>query len=77
MILVIYIYDTGARYDMQYLDCHIGTAIETPRACIRADRIAATNHNAFVSIGTDLLTSLMFGFCKEDTHLFMVLCLFI
>jgi len=46
--------------------------LEVPRACLRADRIAAEKHVDFVSIGTNDLTQLVFGFSRDDTQRFMV-----
>ena len=62
----------GARFDMKYLDCSVGSAIETPRACIRADRITGAHNNSFLSVGTNELTSLIFGLSKDDAQPFMV-----
>ena len=62
----------GRRFSMESLGITIGAMIETPRACIRADRIAAAQHVDFVSIGTNELTQLVFGMSTEDTMHFMV-----
>ena len=43
----------------------IGTMIETPRACLIADRLAADAD--FVSFGTNDLTQMVFGFSRDDT----------
>lgn len=50
----------------------LGTMIETPRACIRADKIAAAKHISFVSFGSNDLTQLTFGLSRDDTQQFMV-----
>ena len=44
----------------------VGTMIETPRAAIRADEIAA--HADFFSFGTNDLTQLTFGFSRDDVE---------
>jgi pyruvate,orthophosphate dikinase len=44
----------------------IGTMIETPRAAIRADDIAA--HADFFSFGTNDLTQMTFGFSRDDVE---------
>ena len=54
------------------MDYSIGCMIEVPRACLRADRIAAEKHVDFVSIGTNDLTQMVFGFSRDDTQRFMV-----
>ena len=43
----------------------IGTMIETPRACLIADQLAADAD--FVSFGTNDLTQMVFGFSRDDT----------
>jgi len=48
------------------LDVTIGTMIETPRACIRADDIAAEAD--FFSFGTNDLTQMTFGFSRDDVE---------
>ncbi len=54
------------------IHCELGTMIETPRACIRADRIAAAKYVSFVSFGTNDLTQLIFGMSRDDTQQYMV-----
>ncbi len=44
----------------------IGTMIETPRACLVADRLASEAE--FVSFGTNDLTQLAFGFSRDDVQ---------
>ena len=47
---------------MEYM---VGTMIETPRAAVDADRIAAEAE--FFSFGTNDLTQMTFGFSRDDT----------
>jgi pyruvate, orthophosphate dikinase len=49
--------------DVEYL---VGTMIELPRACIRADEIAA--HADFFSFGTNDLTQTALGFSRDDAE---------
>ncbi|KAA8815782.1 pyruvate, phosphate dikinase [Bifidobacterium callitrichos] len=49
--------------------CQIGTMIETPRAAIRADEIAADAE--FFSFGTNDLTQMTFGFSRDDAASFL------
>src|SRR5207302_5930005 len=49
--------------DVQYL---VGTMIELPRACIRADEIA--EHADFFSFGTNDLTQKTLGFSRDDAE---------
>jgi pyruvate,orthophosphate dikinase len=46
--------------------------LEVPRAFLRAERIASEKHIDFVSIGTNDLTQMVFGFSRDDTQRFMV-----
>mmetsp|Transcript_35633 Transcript_35633/g.79155 ORF Transcript_35633/g.79155 Transcript_35633/m.79155 type:complete len:122 (-) Transcript_35633:66-431(-) len=46
----------GSRYSLDSLGCVVGSMIELPRACIRADRIAQCSHIQHISIGSDTLT---------------------
>lgn len=62
----------GLKFSMESLEITIGTMLETPRACIRADRIAAARNVSFVSIGSNDLTQLVFGISRDDTQLFIV-----
>lgn len=48
--------------DLKYM---VGTMIETPRAAVTADEIAATAE--FFSFGTNDLTQMSFGFSRDDT----------
>ncbi|HEU4449674.1 MAG TPA: pyruvate, phosphate dikinase [Gaiellaceae bacterium] len=48
------------------LDYHVGTMIELPRACIRADEIAAEAD--FFSFGTNDLTQTALGFSRDDAE---------
>jgi len=45
---------------------HIGTMVETPRACVRAHEIAEVAD--FFSFGTNDLTQLTFGFSRDDVE---------
>jgi pyruvate,orthophosphate dikinase len=49
--------------DVEYL---VGTMIELPRACIRADEIA--EHADFFSFGTNDLTQTALGFSRDDAE---------
>ena len=49
--------------DLPYL---VGTMIELPRACVRADEIAA--HADFFSFGTNDLTQTALGFSRDDAE---------
>ena len=49
--------------DLPYL---VGTMIELPRACMRADEIAA--HADFFSFGTNDLTQTALGFSRDDAE---------
>jgi pyruvate, orthophosphate dikinase len=49
--------------DVEYL---VGTMIELPRACIRADEIA--EHTDFFSFGTNDLTQTALGFSRDDAE---------
>ena len=53
--------DAGRR-----IDYHVGTMIELPRACIRADEIAAVAD--FFSFGTNDLTQTTLGFSRDDAE---------
>ncbi len=48
---------------LEYL---VGTMIELPRACIRADEIA--EHADFFSFGTNDLTQTTLGFSRDDAE---------
>jgi pyruvate,orthophosphate dikinase len=48
------------------LDYHVGTMIELPRACLRADEIAAEAD--FFSFGTNDLTQTTLGFSRDDAE---------
>jgi pyruvate, orthophosphate dikinase len=49
--------------DVEYL---VGTMIELPRACVRADEIA--EHADFFSFGTNDLTQTALGFSRDDAE---------
>ena len=57
-----------AKYNIS-IDYRIGTMMEIPRACIRADQIA--NHADFFSFGTNDLTQLTYGFSRDDMGKFL------
>ncbi len=48
------------------LDYRVGTMIELPRACIRADEVA--EHADFFSFGTNDLTQTALGFSRDDAE---------
>ena len=48
------------------LEYHVGTMIELPRACVRADEIA--EHADFFSFGTNDLTQTTMGFSRDDAE---------
>jgi pyruvate, orthophosphate dikinase len=50
----------------EHLVYHVGTMIELPRACIRADEIA--RHADFFSFGTNDLTQTALGFSRDDAE---------
>jgi pyruvate, orthophosphate dikinase len=50
----------------------IGAMIETPRACLRADRIATSPFVDFLCFETNNLTQMFLGLSREDTQSFMV-----
>jgi pyruvate,orthophosphate dikinase len=47
----------------------IGTMMETPRACLGADRLA--NDVEFMSFGTNDLTQMTYGFSRDDAAKFI------
>lgn len=56
--------ETGAEFDYR-----LGVMVETPRAALRADEIAA--HSAFLSFGTNDLTQMAYGLSRDDAGRFM------
>lgn len=52
--------------NLQYM---VGTMIETPRACVKADELA--KEAEFFSFGTNDLTQLTFGFSRDDAAKFL------
>jgi pyruvate,orthophosphate dikinase len=48
------------------LELHVGTMIELPRACVRADEIA--RHADFFSFGTNDLTQTTLAFSRDDAE---------
>ena len=63
---------SDSNYQSAYVEPSVGAILELPRSCLRADKIAKAKHVDFLSIGTNDLTQLMFGFSREDAHQFMV-----
>ncbi|KAJ1441090.1 Pyruvate/Phosphoenolpyruvate kinase-like domain-containing protein [Ochromonadaceae sp. CCMP2298] len=57
--------------DYESLNCSLGTMIEVPRACLRADRITEAPHIDFISFASNELTQMMFGFSRFDVHHFI------
>ena len=55
-----------AGIEMEY---HVGTMIEIPRAAVTADEIA--KEAEFFSFGTNDLTQMTFGFCRDDAAKFL------
>ncbi|MEM9550179.1 MAG: putative PEP-binding protein [Pseudomonadota bacterium] len=55
---------SGASFDYR-----LGVMVETPRAALRADEIAA--HTAFLSFGTNDLTQMTYGLSRDDAGRFM------
>jgi pyruvate,orthophosphate dikinase len=53
----------GEEGELEYL---VGTMIELPRACVRADEIA--EHADFFSFGTNDLTQTALGFSRDDAE---------
>jgi len=49
----------------------IGSMLETPRACLRADRITSIDEVEFLSFGSNDLTQMMLGLSRDDTQQFM------
>jgi pyruvate,orthophosphate dikinase len=58
--------DGAQKSTKRKLDVTIGTMIETPRACIRADDIAIEAD--FFSFGTNDLTQMTLGFSRDDVE---------
>ncbi len=53
----------------EYINYHVGTMIEIPRAAIKADEIA--EEAEFFSFGTNDLTQMTFGFSRDDAGKFL------
>lgn len=49
----------------------IGVMLETPRALLRIESIVKTGLISFVSFGTNDLTSLLYGFSRDDSGMFI------
>ncbi len=54
------------------INLQFGAMIETPRSCIRADKIASNSLVGFISFGTNDLTQLVFGMSRDDTQQYLV-----
>ena len=54
----------AAKYDLDKIECKIGTMIEIPRAALTADEMAEVAE--FFSFGTNDLTQMSFGFSRDD-----------
>ena len=53
------------------VDYQIGCMLEVPRAMLRAEAIVKEDGVSFVSIGSNDLTQLMYGFSRDDCGTFM------
>ena len=53
----------------EYINYHVGTMIEIPRAALTADQIA--EEAEFFSFGTNDLTQMTFGFSRDDAGKFL------
>ena len=62
----------GGVFTPDTLELTYGAMIQTPRAVVRAERIAGARLLRFVSVGTNELTQLAFGTSQDQAHLFMV-----
>lgn len=54
-----------------FVDYKIGAMLEVPRAMLRADSIAKEDDVSFLSIGTNDLTQLIYGFSRDDVGRFL------
>ncbi len=52
-----------------FISYKVGTMIETPRACLSADRLASAVE--FMSFGTNDLTQMTYGFSRDDSSKFV------
>jgi pyruvate,orthophosphate dikinase len=52
-----------------FISYKVGTMIETPRACLSADRLASSVE--FMSFGTNDLTQMTYGFSRDDSSKFV------
>jgi pyruvate,orthophosphate dikinase len=59
-------------HTLETLEVTVGAVVETPRACIRADRIAEAENVGFLCVDSDSLTQLVFGMARADSHSYMV-----
>lgn len=55
-----------------FLFAQLGSMIETPRSCLRADKITSVEDVEFLSFGSNDLTQMMLGLSRDDTGQFMV-----
>ena len=62
----------GSVFNPDTLELTLGVMIQTPRAVVRAERIAAARHVRFVSVGTNELTELTFGAAQTEARHYMV-----
>jgi len=60
--------EVEAQYDVE-IACLFGTMIETPRACLQADKLSQVAD--FFSVGTNDLTQMTFGFSRDDVNSFL------
>jgi pyruvate,orthophosphate dikinase len=60
-----------AGHSVNYLDVTFGSMVEVPRACLRAEKIAAADYVDFLCLGTTMLTQLVFGVSREDLQRFL------
>ncbi len=58
--------------DSKLVPVDIGVMLSTPRACLRANKIASVDQVSTVCFDTDRLTQLMLGVSWDDSHMFLV-----
>ncbi|CAE7456161.1 ppdK, partial [Symbiodinium microadriaticum] len=74
----VYVLTLTGKYDPEYsrqffssadevVSFVIGSSLDVPRACMRANAIAGEGDVAFLSINTDLLTELTYGMSRHDS----------
>ena len=69
---VIFEVCTELGVDRHSYSVEIGSMLEVPRACIRAEQIAQARSLTFLSFDTVALTQLAFGLGLDDKEHFMV-----